>query len=249
MATINSRAPRRRLPVAIIVLAAVASGACTKVQELFGSASNKASTTTSDSAATVQQAGTSITTELGLARPASAAAGKVRGRESGSGKQAASRKPAPAGGAPSTEAQPAISSSAIAGAATSVSAPPALEPEPASATARAESPAASPALAAKPLSAVNGPIYSQDDPDVTPARLLTTREGNPLFRGMVSDMNTMEMVISEQGRVEQVRLLTPAKRMTDLLLLSGAKTWKFAPATRDGQPVRYRTMFSWPSVP
>ena len=84
---------------------------------------------------------------------------------------------------------------------------------------------------------------------MTPAKLLTTREGGPLFRGMVPDMNTMEMVVSEQGRVEQVRLLTPAKRMTDVLLLSGAKTWKFAPAVRDGQPVRYRTMFSWPSIP
>src|SRR4029453_15340202 len=105
------------------------------------------------------------------------------------------------------------------------------------------------AAPAKRLNAVEGAIYSEDDPDVTPAKLLTTREGGPLFRGMVPDMNTMEMVVSEQGRVEQVRLLTPAKRMTDVLLLSGAKTWKFAPAVRDGQPVRYRTMFSWPSIP
>jgi outer membrane biosynthesis protein TonB len=58
-------------------------------------------------------------------------------------------------------------------------------------------------------------------------------------------MNTMELLISPQGRVEQVRLISPTKRMTDMLLLSGAKTWKFAPALRDGEPVRYRTMFSW----
>jgi len=59
----------------------------------------------------------------------------------------------------------------------------------------------------------------------------------------------MELVISKQGRVEQVKLLTPTKRMTDMLLLSGAKTWKFTPAIRNGQPVRYRTQFSWETTP
>jgi hypothetical protein len=34
-----------------------------------------------------------------------------------------------------------------------------------------------------------------------------------------------------------------------MLLLSGAKTWKFVPATRNGQPVRYRTQFSWEETP
>jgi hypothetical protein len=93
------------------------------------------------------------------------------------------------------------------------------------------------------------PIYSEDDPDVTPPELLISQESNPVFRGIQPDMNTMELVVSELGRVEQVQLLTPARRMTDMLLLSGAKTWKFSPAMRNGQPVRYRTAFSWPSVP
>ena len=62
-------------------------------------------------------------------------------------------------------------------------------------------------------------------------------------------MNTMELVVSRPGRVEQVRLLTPVKRMTDMLLLSGAKTWKFTPAMKEGQPVRYRTMFRWEATP
>jgi outer membrane biosynthesis protein TonB len=59
----------------------------------------------------------------------------------------------------------------------------------------------------------------------------------------------MELVITREGRVETVRLLTPATRMTDMLLLSGAKTWKFAPALKEGQPVRYRTRFSWEATP
>jgi hypothetical protein len=92
-------------------------------------------------------------------------------------------------------------------------------------------------------------IYSMHDEGVTPAVLLTTTEGGPLFRNLPASMNTMELVISPEGRVEQVKLLTPAMRMTDMLLLSGAKTWKFLPALKDGEAVRYRTMFSWESTP
>ena len=235
--------------MAIVVLATVASVGCSKVSEWWGSDS-KVSKTVSDGANAVQQAAASVTTQLGLATPVNAAS---NGRGSASGTPAKPTTPGKPAKAPATtiaQAQPAISSSAVAEAAFTLGAPvaPAAAPAPQPTETRAESPEPHPS-SAKKLNAVEGAIYSEDDPDVTPAKLLTTREGGPLFRGMVPDMNTMEMVVSEQGRVEQVRLLTPAKRMTDVLLLSGAKTWKFAPAMRDGQPVRYRTMFSWPSIP
>ena len=93
------------------------------------------------------------------------------------------------------------------------------------------------------------PIYSHADTDVTPARLLTKTTSGPLFRNARTDVNTMELVISKGGRVEQVKLTSPSKRMTDMLLLSGAKTWKFQPAMKDGAPVRYRTHYSWESLP
>ena len=93
------------------------------------------------------------------------------------------------------------------------------------------------------------PVYSSADRDVTPARLLTEQKPGVLFRNHPADTNTMELIISKQGRVEQVRLISQTKRMTDMLLLSGAKTWKFAPATKDGVPVRYRTHFSWETTP
>ena len=92
-------------------------------------------------------------------------------------------------------------------------------------------------------------IYSKDDADVIPARLLRVQKGAPAFRNVTPDVNTMELLISKQGRVEQVKLLSPTKRMTDMLLLSGAKTWTFAPALKNGQPVRYRTLFSWEMMP
>jgi hypothetical protein len=93
------------------------------------------------------------------------------------------------------------------------------------------------------------PIYSEDDDDVIPAQLLTTQTSGPLFTGIRPHMNTMELVISPAGRVETVKLMSQTKRMTDMLLLSGAKTWKFTPALREGQPVRYKTMFSWEITP
>lgn len=84
---------------------------------------------------------------------------------------------------------------------------------------------------------------------MVPAKLLTPQKGGPTFRNITPDVNTMEIVVSTQGRVEQVKLVTPPKRMTDMLMLSGAKTWKFSPALKNGQPVRYRTEFSWEMTP
>jgi hypothetical protein len=93
------------------------------------------------------------------------------------------------------------------------------------------------------------PIYSEADADVVPAKLLTPQKGGPSFRNITADVNRMEIVVSPQGRVEQVKLVTPPKRMTDMLMLSGAKTWRFSPALKNGQPVRYRTEFSWEMTP
>ena len=108
----------------------------------------------------------------------------------------------------------------------------------------AELPRATPPLDATLRDDEGSPIYSMDDQDVVPARLLVSQNVGGL-NAAVADINTMELVISKFGRVEQVKLSAPAKRMTDMVLLSSAKTWKFTPATRNGQPVRYRTRYSW----
>jgi outer membrane biosynthesis protein TonB len=62
-------------------------------------------------------------------------------------------------------------------------------------------------------------------------------------------VNRMELVISTDGTVERVRLVSEPRRMADMMLLSGAKLWRFAPAVRDGVPVRYRTTLSWTVFP
>jgi hypothetical protein len=55
----------------------------------------------------------------------------------------------------------------------------------------------------------------------------------------------MEVIVSDTGGVERVRLLTPPQRMPDVLVLSRAKVWKFTPAMKDGRPVRYRLVLTW----
>jgi outer membrane biosynthesis protein TonB len=62
-------------------------------------------------------------------------------------------------------------------------------------------------------------------------------------------VNRMELVVASDGSVERVRLVSAPKRMADMMLLSGAKLWKFTPAVKDGVPVRYRTMVSWTVFP
>jgi hypothetical protein len=54
----------------------------------------------------------------------------------------------------------------------------------------------------------------------------------------------MELVISKMGRVQQVKLSAPPKRMTDMLLLSGARRGN-SRGVEGRQPVRYRTVVSW----
>ena len=108
----------------------------------------------------------------------------------------------------------------------------------------AELPAATPKLNTALFEDEVSPIYSKDDQDVVPARPVSSQMAGGLDV-TIADVNTMELVISKFGRVEQVKLSAPAKRMTDMVLLSSAKTWKFTPATKNGQPVRYRTLYSW----
>jgi hypothetical protein len=61
--------------------------------------------------------------------------------------------------------------------------------------------------------------------------------------------NRMELIIGVDGRVEQVRMLSDLERMPDMMLLSGAKSWLFKPAMKDGRPVRYRLPVTWAVSP
>jgi hypothetical protein len=54
-----------------------------------------------------------------------------------------------------------------------------------------------------------------------------------------ADIGTIEILVNEQGDVQQVKLVSPANRFPEKMLVSAAKMWKFRPAFKDGHPVRY----------
>jgi len=95
-------------------------------------------------------------------------------------------------------------------------------------------------------------IYSAADADVQPPVMLYPSLPPTVFVARNADVtviNRMELVVSADGTVERVRLVNGPTRMPDMMLLSGAKLWKFSPATRNGEAVRYRAIVTWSGFP
>jgi hypothetical protein len=92
-------------------------------------------------------------------------------------------------------------------------------------------------------------VFTSADPDVRPPELLRPQLPFPLLSGVRTELNTMELIVSETGTVERVQLISQPRRMADMMLLSGAKAWVFEPASWRGQSVRYRLLVSWDSGP
>ena len=65
-------------------------------------------------------------------------------------------------------------------------------------------------------------------------RPVTMAEEKMRFSGAV------ELLISDEGKVINVKLIESVHPRFDAALLETAKTWTFKPATRDGRPVMYR---------
>jgi hypothetical protein len=85
-------------------------------------------------------------------------------------------------------------------------------------------------------------VYTSTDAAVIPPVLVRPvlpkdpPPGVPLHQ-----IGTIDVWVDENGDVEQVRLMSPANRYQERMLVSAAKMWKFRPAFKDGHPVRYRT--------
>jgi len=54
-----------------------------------------------------------------------------------------------------------------------------------------------------------------------------------------SDLSVLELLIDSRGAVEWVHLRNPKNRYRDAWWLSAAKAWRFRPALKDGQPVKF----------
>ena len=132
--------------------------------------------------------------------------------------------------------------------------PPPVVPDPAALVALPIPDAPLPA----PLAAVDIPaqaemvraLYSSADPDVSPPVFRFPSWTAPLIIGANGEpLDRMEIVVSATGEVERVRLVNGPTRMPDMMLLSAAKSWRFRPALKDGEPVRYQTTASWTGFP
>ena len=93
-------------------------------------------------------------------------------------------------------------------------------------------------------------IYSALDTEV--AAPVAASKQSPVVATVFHDdeMLTFDVVIDQTGKVESVKLLhAPTSIRSTLMLtmsMSVAKAWRFMPATRHGQSVRYRQSFSVP---
>lgn len=84
-------------------------------------------------------------------------------------------------------------------------------------------------------------VFIAGDPGVTPARLVRPHlPAEPPADVPPEQIGTLELLVNEQGTVDHVVLVSPANRYQERMLVAAAKAWLFDPATRQGQPVRFR---------
>lgn len=86
-------------------------------------------------------------------------------------------------------------------------------------------------------------VYSQTDPDVTPPAPIDRQLLDSPPSGS-QQFVALDIVVDETGRVETATLVGRPASMREAMLatghLSAAKTWRFRPASRDGEAVKYR---------
>ena len=84
-------------------------------------------------------------------------------------------------------------------------------------------------------------VFSAANAEVVPPALVRSRLPSSPPPGVRSeDLPEVEVVVSPQGQVESVKLVTPDAGVLPSMMLSAIKNWKFEPATRNGETVRYR---------
>jgi hypothetical protein len=87
-------------------------------------------------------------------------------------------------------------------------------------------------------------VYSSDSRGVTPPVGLRPQFPTELPADVrAEDLTRIELVILPDGTVDSVKLLDRPRNIHAFMLLSAAKAWQFRPATKDGEPVRYRKTF------
>lgn len=107
---------------------------------------------------------------------------------------------------------------------------------------RSVEPAVEPApLPAPAVEPGRAKIYAAADTDVIPPSPIHPKVPSEPPPGVRSgSLPILELVISANGEVESARLMSPSPSVSASMMVSAVKAWRFAPATRNGRPVRYR---------
>ena len=84
-------------------------------------------------------------------------------------------------------------------------------------------------------------IFSSSSEGVSPPVGVRPQLPRELPADLTPDQLTrLELIVSEAGTVDSVKLLGTPRTVHDFMFVSAAKAWLFQPALKDGQPVRYR---------
>jgi hypothetical protein len=84
-------------------------------------------------------------------------------------------------------------------------------------------------------------VFSALDDQIVPPRLVSPQaQATPPDGAMSQPPAELELVVSPAGEVESVKQVSGRASALSGMQLSAIKAWRFEPATRDGQPVRYR---------
>jgi TonB family protein len=100
-------------------------------------------------------------------------------------------------------------------------------------------------LAEAELAASTRTVYSSLDKDVTPpvdVELRLPPWQPPALVKWRSYRGLVQVVIDEYGAVERATLAQPMAEFYDADLVEAARSWRFKPAIRNGQPVKYRKL-------
>ena len=230
---------RRNPVVAVIAVSAISVvGGIWAISQLVGSDASSARSeaavaVAADSSAVPAASSTEVSPSARTvaAKPAAAASPTRTGTASVARSQQVGRNAAPR--APAAIARPAATPQQLDRAAAVVPVAPTTE-----------APAAAASASQATAAVVDDTIYSAADRDVIPPQTEEKLPG-PTISSWNTRTNAMEVIVSQTGAVERVRLVTPPQRMPDMFALSRAKVWMFKPAMKDGRPVRYRLVLTW----
>jgi hypothetical protein len=90
-----------------------------------------------------------------------------------------------------------------------------------------------------PSSRIDTGVYSRHDQDVEPPALAYPQLPSALPEIDHENGSYLEVLVSERGTVDRVRLHSTHSTLHERMLVSAAKAWRFRPAVRDGVPVKY----------